>query len=173
MDTLSRQDHRNYPGPHLLTEYAYKPCTIPLAQLERIKISDLRLERIHRETYIIAKVVTSPRENLKMTVVIQDEDGEALIMQLCNQDVEGDTPASSVLDEGMVVVIKELYLMFLNKGVYVLRVDHVGNILWLVDGDSRIPAAWQRTPLQKSALQWKEEGNKLVRQKRYWDAIVK
>jgi hypothetical protein len=174
VEILSRQDYKNYPSPHLGTKDAYPPCTKPLAQLRNIKISELKLEWIHHGRYLIAKVVTFPHQNLKTMAVIEDDEGEALIMQLCNQDAEEDRPASSVLGEGMVVVIKEPYFMFLDKACYVLRVDHVSDILCLADCDSRIPNAWKKITLQKSALEWKEEGNELVKpHKRYWDALVR
>ncbi len=74
---------------------------------------------------------------------------------------------------GMVVVIKEPYFKQTSDGGYGVRIDHVGDILWLRPGDERIPGQWspRLIDLDENALEWKKEGNYAVEKKEYWRAI--
>jgi hypothetical protein len=73
----------------------------------------------------------------------------------------------------MVVVIKEPYFKFLDVGKYLVRVDHVSDVLWLTDGDERIPDVWQTKTVKKSAIEWKVEGDEATKQGNYWNAIAR
>jgi hypothetical protein len=73
----------------------------------------------------------------------------------------------------MVVIVKEPYFIFLYEHYYVLRVDYVSDILWLPDGDEKIPIAWRSIIPAKSAFQWNKEGSGYVKEKKFWEAIKK
>jgi hypothetical protein len=138
-----------------------------------MQISELKIETHHHGRYLLTKVITSPQKNLKMIAVIQDEHDQAVLMQLCLQEDNATRPASSILDKGMVVIVKEPYFMFLYEHYYVLRVDHVSDILWLPNGDERTPIAWCSTTPEKSAFQWNKEGSGYVKEKKFWEVIEK
>jgi hypothetical protein len=142
-----------------------------LDTLKKIKISELKLQTHHVGRYLLVKVTLTEHKKLRMMAVIQDEDGGAAFMQLCNQEEERDRPAITILDKDMIFAIKQPYFIMLEKGVYLLRVDQDSDILRLKIGDSRIPVGWRSSKIPRSALQWKNVGNNTVKAGKYWDAI--
>jgi len=134
-------------------------------------ISELKLETHHVGRYLLARVIKTAHEKLRMMVVIQDESDGAVFMQFCNQEEERDRAAVTILDEGMVLTIKQPYFMILGNRLYLLRVDHVSDLLPLESGDARIPECWYFNKMTRSVPQWKNVGNNAVKEGKYWQAI--
>ena len=152
---------------------AYLPCTKALNELEKIKVKELQLEIHHRGRFLLAKCLTPPRKLTAIMAIIEDEDDECVLLQLYGREHENDRPANEILKEGMVIVVKEPYFKVNSEGGYGVRVDHVSDILWLSETDGRIPAKFGPSILEmsKTALEWKEEGDVAMKEKKHWDAI--
>lgn len=104
-------------------------------------------------------------------VVADDEYNSALILQLYNQEKELATDGRLV--EGTVMIVKEPYLKVLSDGPYGIRVDHLSDVKFLLEHDSRVPSAWRnkQKKFDSSANVWKTKGNDAVKQAKYHLAI--
>jgi len=151
----------------------YLPCTKPLCELQKILIRNLRLETSHRGSFLLARVLTPPDRMTGIIAIVEDEKDDVMLLQLYQQEDENLKPAVEILSPGMVVVVKEPYFKQTSDGGYGLRVDHVGDILWLRQGNEMIPGKWapRFTDLDKTAMMWKEEGNRAVARKEFWKSI--
>ncbi|KAH6676847.1 hypothetical protein B0J14DRAFT_616227 [Halenospora varia] len=152
---------------------AYLPCTVSLKNLRKIMIRELKLEIHHRGRFLLLRVLTRPQRMTAVMAIVQDEEDDAVLLQIYHQDEENDKPAVKVLNQGVVVIVKEPYFKQTGDGGYGLRIDHVSDIFWLCDDDARIPAEWQpRLKELKAAMAWKNEGNDAVVGKDFWKAIL-
>jgi len=143
---------------------------VPFAALEKRLLDDLRLEIVHRGSYIILRAVVNPFKMACVLIVAEDENGEVELVQIHNQD-DRRSPASIVPD-GQIFIVKEPYFKENVGGGTSIRVDHVSDIIFLEGEDGRIPEKWQpriRLPARRS-LDWKEDGNKFYRGKQYFEA---
>lgn len=59
----------------------------------------------------------------------------------------------------MVLLLKEPYFRQTANGAYVLRVDHVSNLIWLRGDDERIPFAGMPRILELDPAESRLEGN--------------
>ncbi|KAL1799689.1 hypothetical protein ACET3X_000031 [Alternaria dauci] len=168
-----RKDTRNISSSFVPP--AYPPCTTSLENLEPIKIEDLRLETHHRGRYLLLRVITPPNRMTGILVLVEDEYGDVAMLQLYQQGDEVSRPATSVVDKGIVLLVKEPFFKITASGDYSLRVDHLSDIVFLTSHDTRIPRSWQRRSLEvgKSANTLKLEGNSHVGKGEYWQAIEK
>ena len=150
---------------------AYRPCVTPVAELKRITIRDLQLETHHRGTYLLLQSLTPPNRMTGIMALMEDENGDAVLLQLYQQEDEEVRKATDIVNVGTVLLVKEPYFKVMGDGRYGLRVDHVSDIL-RVEGDENIPEAW-RTGYRSgtSAESWKTQGNQAMSEGRYWDAI--
>jgi hypothetical protein len=96
-----------------------------------------------------------------VSAIVEDEHGDVLSLQLYHQEDENDSAAADVIVGGMVMVVKEPYLKTTSDGRYGLRVDHLGDIVFLSSDDDRVPNCWQRKPAHQhhTAMLWKTNGN--------------
>jgi hypothetical protein len=108
-------------------------------------------------------------------VLVEDEYGDVVILQLYQQEDEVSRPATNVVDKGIVLIVKEPFFKVTASGDYSLRVDHLSDIVSLNSDDTRIPQSW-RPRLQeigKCANTLKLGGNAHVGKGEYWQAIEK
>ncbi|EFQ94205.1 hypothetical protein PTNB73_01511 [Pyrenophora teres f. teres] len=154
---------------------AYPPCTTSLDALKPIAIEDLRLETHHRGCYLILRAITPPNRMTAILVLVEDEHGDVTMLQMYQQEDEASRPASTVVDKGSILLIKEPFFKVTASGDYSLRVDHLSDIIFLGNDDSRIPPSWRRRlfELGRSADSLKLEGNAFVGKGEYWRAIEK
>jgi hypothetical protein len=61
--------------------------------------------------------------------VVVDEREDAVMMQLYQQLEENIRPASSIVINGDVFLVKEPYFKVMGDGEYGLRIDHVSDLL--------------------------------------------
>jgi len=148
----------------------HPPCTIPFATLEKRFLDDLRLEIAHRGSYLILRAVVNPIKYVSMTTVAEDENGEVELVQVYNQD-ERRSPAS-IMPEGQVFIVKEPYFKGNAGGGTSIRIDHVSDIIFLDSEDDRIPEKWRPRirQLETRPLDWKDDGNRLYKEKQYFEA---
>jgi hypothetical protein len=155
----------------------YPPCILPLSALQKISFRELRLETHHRGRFLLVRSLPAPWKAAGIGTIIEDEEGEALQLQLYHQlrphaqqeTEEALVPAKSVF------VIKEPYFKVTGDGGYGVRVDHVSDVVWLAVDDERIPDAWRASVSDhdKEAEQWKEEGNIAFKAGNSREAVVR
>ncbi|KAI1134103.1 hypothetical protein F5Y05DRAFT_422891 [Hypoxylon sp. FL0543] len=144
----------------------YPPCVRPVEELQPLMISCTQIGTHHRGSRILARVLTEGFRNpgtCHVYAVVQDEEGTAIGLELYNQPEEDKVRMQCVLRPGQVCIIKEPFLVPFGSEYYVLRVDHVSDIIWLEDTDSRIPMEWRSKPeLGVSSLSFRIRGHSEV-----------
>lgn len=155
----------------------YPPCIEPLSNLKKIMLKDLLLETQHRGSYLLVRTVTPQDLMTAVIAVVEDEQGTALLLQLYHQqDSRSSVPNATedVLKPGQVLILKEPYFKLTSGGDHGLRVDHLSDVVFLADGDLRIPQSWRQQPEADSlrtALARKTEGNRYFNGSQYRSAI--
>lgn len=152
---------------------AYLPCTSPMAELTNVVIKDLQLETHHRGTYLLLRSITPPSRMTAIMAIMEDENGDVMMLQLYQQEDESKRAAADVVNVGTILLVKEPYFKLMGDGEYGLRVDHLSDVVQIKKDDARIPKAWQppNIPSADSAESLKAKGNLSMEKKRYWDAI--
>ncbi|KAI9049783.1 hypothetical protein LZ554_005934 [Drepanopeziza brunnea f. sp. 'monogermtubi'] len=151
----------------------YLPSVAPIEALEKIPISQLKLETHHRGFYLLLRLFVQP---VRMTAVItlaEDEAGDALSFSLYQQESEGVRPAAEILPKDTVLLLKEPYFKAVVDGGYGLRVDHPTDVVFLSDNDPRVPSSWRKSgdANTSKAEEWKQKGNSKVQAGKYRDAV--
>jgi hypothetical protein len=153
---------------------AYVPCITPLAELRRVAIKDLQLETHHRGTCLLLRSITPPSRMTAIMALMEDENGDAIMLQLYQQEDEDIRAAADIVNVGTILLVKEPYFKVMGDGEYGLRVDHLSDFIHLSRDDARIPKAWRSQVIEigRSAKSLKINGNLAMKEGRYWDAIT-
>ncbi|KAK0624359.1 hypothetical protein B0T14DRAFT_195653 [Immersiella caudata] len=149
---------------------SYPPCVTPFSELTKTPLRGLVLETHHRGSYLLVRCATRQDSMTAIMAIVEDESGDVVLLQLYHQEQAND-PVENILEEGMILVVKEPYLKVTSDGGFGLRVDHVSDIEFLSPDDDRIPRVWQGTSSSRTALAWKTEGNDFFGQAKYRAAI--
>ncbi len=168
------ETHNSFAGSlFLLPQYA--PSIAPLGGLKKVLIKDLRLETHHRGLCIMLRVVTRPFKKTDLVTVVEDETKDVVLLQLYHQEDENLPFAFDIARTRKVCIVKEPYFKIANSGIYTLRVDHVSDLIWLSEFDERLPKYWclQFTELDKTANDWKTEGNADFTSEQYHGTVEK
>jgi len=106
-------------------------------------------------------------------VIVEDEMKDAVMLQLYQQVDKMHRPATSILNQNDVCLVKEPYFKVMADGNYGLRVDHVSDLVKIEPRDQRVFLQWSSRALilDKTADDWKLEGNDAMRRQVYWMAI--
>jgi hypothetical protein len=169
-------------GPQFVTTpmpRSYLPCTESIEDLTPILIKDLRLETHHRGRKIFIRMLTPPTRMNAVMAIVEDLEGLAVVLQLYQLPEESILPASSVLCEGGLAVIKEPFFKVTTDGSYSLRVDHVSDIVWLpYNDDEGIRQKWRSrihpsigTKVFKTSHELRADGNEAVKNKQWAEAL--
>ncbi|KAK4142552.1 uncharacterized protein C8A04DRAFT_29829 [Dichotomopilus funicola] len=95
--------------------------------------------------------------------------GDVLMVQLWRQHRDDRDP---LVDKGTVMLLKEPYLKGTADGKYLLRVDHVSDVVFVLDHDERMPAVWRtKVGHGDTAQTWRVHGDKHRDASRYRSAI--
>ncbi|TDZ29863.1 Protein unc-45-like protein A [Colletotrichum spinosum] len=150
----------------------YAPCVRPISELEKIAISDMKLETHHRGKRTALRVLTPPDRMTAVMAIVEDEQGTALLLQLYYQPDESVVPAEEIMQLGDVFILKEPFFKTATDGSYTLRVDHLGDIVRLANSDDRIPSQWSKQPpnLRQSSIDIRVQGNEAVQKKKWAEA---
>ena len=151
----------------------YPPSTAPLKELTKTFIEDLKLETHHRGNYLLVRSITPPNKMTAVMAIVVDERGDAMMLQICQQDIKNDRPTTSVIKQDDVFVVKEPYFKVMADGEYGLRIDHVSDLIRVEARDEKLPAQWgsRVVDVEKTANDWKQEGNDAMKRQQYWIAI--
>ncbi len=93
----------------------------------------------------------------------EDEAGNAVTFSLYQQEAENIRSAVETLKKDSVILLKEPYFKSVGDGGYGLRVDHPTDIVWLSSDDPNVPQAWRACKDDKTADEWKQQGNTMVK----------
>lgn len=171
-NSMRRQDdymvHSSFVPP------SYLPCETPLAELRSVHIQDLQLEIHHRGTYLIVRAITPPNRMTGILVLVEDESGHVVVLQIYQQDDEETRAASDIVDIGTVMILKEPFLKVMASGEYGLRVGHLCDMIVVDEYDRRRPAKWRPRVLdaERSVENLKKDGNEAMGAGRPWTAIT-
>ncbi|KAF5025068.1 hypothetical protein F66182_2837 [Fusarium sp. NRRL 66182] len=151
----------------------YPPSAIPAQDLEPLPISQMRLETHHPGKKVMLRVLTPPDRITVVMAVVEDEEGTAVLLQLYQQLEEEIVPCSQTILPHAVCIVKEPLFTKSVDGAYSLRVDHLGDIIWLADTDERIPQEWRgRQPrLNDSSRSIRAQGNDFVKDQKWAAAL--
>lgn len=153
----------------------YSPSVLPIKDLRKLYLEDLVLESHHRGSYVLLRAVTTAIRMASIQTVMEDEKNEVVKVSLYQQDEEVDRTAVDILPVNTVLIIKEPYLNILGDADYALRVDHVSDLIWFSENDEKVPLEWRSGTYdqEKSADNWKQEGNDAMNAKNYHGAVHK
>jgi hypothetical protein len=145
-----------------------------MTQLRCVAIKDLQLETHHRGTYLLLRSITPPSRMTAIMALMEDENGDVIMLQLYQQEDEDTRAAADIVDVGTLLLVKEPYFKVMGHGKYGLRVDHLSDIIHLERDDARIPDVWQPrlVEIERSTESLKIKGNLAMQEGRYWDAIT-
>lgn len=176
---MARRSATEFKGPsHQISSSfvppAYPPCTTPVDELRLVAIKHLQLETHHRGTYLLLRSITPPHRMTAIMAIMEDENGDVLIVQLYQQEDEGNRAAVDIVNVGTILLIKEPYFKIMGDGEYGLRVDHLSDVIHIRGDDAKIPIAWRPrlVEIEDSAESLKAKGNISMGKSRYWDAIA-
>ncbi|KAF4452842.1 hypothetical protein F53441_4397 [Fusarium austroafricanum] len=148
----------------------YPPCIVPEKDLEPICIAEMRLETHHRGKKVFIRVVTPPERINAVTVIVKDEKGTAILLQIYHQPAEDVVPCAQDIPIGTVFILKEPFFKQSVDGPYPLRVDHPGDLIQLDRHDERIPPELKPLPRKLTdSIESCNEGNGFV-EKQQWSA---
>ncbi|KAH9210388.1 TPR domain-containing protein [Leptodontidium sp. 2 PMI_412] len=142
----------------------YPPCTPSLRDLEPMKLSDLRLHTHHRGRVLsVKRNVAVLNLNATSWTVVEDALGETERLEIL---LHKSTHGQDILESGSTYKIKEPYFTFNDEGEPTLRVDHPSDLVVSSENhfDTDIPNP-STTEAEKTAKQYKEEGNAALKQK--------
>lgn len=125
-------------GSNIRTSFipsAYSPCFRSILDLHKVMIKDLLLESHHRENYIMVRSITPPDRMTAVMAIVEDENGDVIMLQLYYQEEENARPAEDLLGEGTVLILKEPYLKLMSDGDYGLRIDHPSDLIYVPKND--------------------------------------
>jgi hypothetical protein len=112
---------------YLTMSSPYPPSTTPISKLLPTYIRELRLQVHHRGKYILVKSLTAPAQTQAVVVVVEDEKGDLMYLQLYQHPSESLRSLSSITDGGDIFLLKEPFVKACADGKDGLRVDHVSD----------------------------------------------
>ena len=153
---------------------AYLPCTTLIIELIHIAIKDLQLETHHRGIYLLLQSITPPSHITAIIAIMEDENGDVIMLQLCQQEDKGNRIAIDIVNVDTILLIKEPYFKVIRDGKYGLCVDHLSDIIYIKRDDARIPKTWQPRLIEIENLgeSLKIKENLAMMASRYWDTII-
>ncbi|KAH0350844.1 SET domain-containing protein, partial [Aureobasidium melanogenum] len=158
---------RQIPRPR--PEDFYRPCYLPLAQLKKIFLKDLKFETHHRGSFLLLRVFCQPFRKAAVMAAVEDETGDVDRVALFH--TKEALRAFEVVPEGSVVSVKEPFYHLEEDGRYVLRVDHPSDMVVLDQHHKLCPEQWQNhEEMRLTALEWKHEGDKAFVREEYLEA---
>ena len=174
MEKLSHQAGDSFMMHSSFLAPPYLPSTARLEDLESIYIKDLRLETHHRGFYLCLRVVSLPTSMTAIMVVMEDEIEDVMLIQIYQQQDEEERAAEDIDRDKAVCMIKEPYFKVMSDGNYGVRVDHITDLIWLPYHDEKIPLQWRPRiqEIEKTADQWRQEGNTAVNAGDYSEAVL-
>lgn len=161
-----------YISRHVELPPPYLPSVAPFEELKKLYIEGLQPESHHRGSYSLLRAITPSIRMASTITILEDENNDVVTSQFCQHEEDIHLAAGSI-PEGSACIIKEPWLILSTDGSYVVRVDHVNDVVWLPKADSRMPSAWQSQKIDtvKTAKQWKADGNESLKMGKPHEAV--
>ncbi len=140
--------------PALVVGQPYSPCTVPLHELQPMKVADLQLETHHRGRQLTVKRV-SPVVTLttRSWTMVQDEAGETERLEMV---LHKSHHGEDILESTRAFALKEPYFTLTEEGEPTLRIDHPSD---LILDPPTTTAATPPPDVEKRATSLKTKGN--------------
>ena len=175
----SKQFGHEFTASNSIITLTYAPCTEPISTLQRIPLSELLLETVHRGKYVLFKTLAEPDKSVGVRTVVEDPEGNVDIFSLYNYALE--RHHSDILPAGIILVLKEPYYKISASGGAMLRCDHPQNIVQLDADDPLVqkfrwksglpnPMGESKKPL--SFDEYRLKGNDLFKAGKFYDAVA-
>ena len=164
---MNRGLEETYSSGHTISMTQLPPPYLPsdrfLDELQPIRITQMRLGEHHRSTKVFLRVLTPPNRINAILAAVEDLDGTTVTLQLYHQPPEATNPSKETIQVGRVLILKEPFFKCATDGTYSLRVDHLGDVVWLEPCDDRIPDIWKTTAPNMSSEAVRMQGNEAVK----------
>ena len=143
--------------PALAVGQPYPPCTVPLQDLQPMKLADLRMDTHHRGRRLTVKRASPvvPLTARSWTMVQDEAGGEIERLELC---LHTSTYGEDVLESASAFVIKEPYFTLAEQGDATLRIDHPSDLI-VCRKEIGLVSAEDATAAEKMARFCKDKGN--------------
>ncbi|KAJ5236365.1 hypothetical protein N7489_006456 [Penicillium chrysogenum] len=150
----------------------YPPCLAPLEGLKKVMLKDLLLETHHRGSYILVRSITQAESMGAVMAIVEDEEKDAISLRMLNEKLRCQ---DGCVDKGQILLVKEPYLTSMSDTEYVVRVDHVSDIMFIPFFDEMVPSAWrERIPEHETsqwmARDWLSMGNEYLNRGKFYSA---
>ncbi|GAB7351869.1 hypothetical protein MBLNU459_g2420t1 [Dothideomycetes sp. NU459] len=99
---------------------------------------------------------------------VEDETGD--VDRIAVYSFNNSLPPHGVLPQDALLAIKEPYYKISADGSSMLRVDHPSDLVPLDAAHNLVPEVWRAVETNKTAIDWKDEGNAALSQKEYAEA---
>ena len=167
----------NYQPPvaHIrITSFAYSPCTQPLSYLQRISLTDLVLETVHRGKYLLLRTIVHPKKIVGIKTIVEDPNGNVEFVELYNQN-----PSRShedIIPNDSIIILKEPYYKISVQGETSLSCDHPTDCIFLDANNPIVQDLNWKTGTPKihkilTAAEYKTLGNDYFKQGKFYEAI--
>lgn len=94
----------------------YLPSVAPFGKLKKLYLKDLKLQTHHMDRFLLLRVVTPAVEMTAVMAVLEDETGDAVMLQLYQQEYQCDRKTEEMVKLNSVCIIKEPYFKVMNDG---------------------------------------------------------
>ena len=157
-----------------ITSFVYPPCTQPLSCLQRILLTDLMLETVHRGKYLLLRTIVHANKIVGIETVVEDPNGDVEVLGLYNQNPN--RSHTDTIPNDSIIVLKEPYYKITAQGGTSLRCDHPTDLIFLDANDPVVQGLKWKTGTPKihkilTAAEYKTLGNDYFRQSKYYEAI--
>jgi hypothetical protein len=169
-----RNDSQSLVSRQSVTSFVYPPCTQSLCCLQRISLTDLVLETVHRGKYLLLRTIVHPKKNVGIETVVEDPNGDVEALGLYNQN-----PCRShtdIIPNDSIIVLKEPYYKISAQGGTSLRCDHPADLIFLDANNPVVQDLKWKTGTPKiykilTAAEYKTLGNDYFKQGNFYEAI--
>ncbi|OAQ98044.1 hypothetical protein LLEC1_04477 [Akanthomyces lecanii] len=164
---MNRGLKETYASRHTISTTQLPPPYLPsdhlVDELQPMRITQMRLGEHHRGVKVFLRVLTPPNRINAILAVVEDLEGTAVTLQLYHQSPEAIAPSQDFIQVGRVLILKEPFFKCAADGTYSLRVDHLGDVVWMEPYDGRIPDLWKTTTPKMSSEAIRMQGNEAVK----------
>lgn len=139
--------------------------------MRSLKISELQLDTHHHGRVLFVHAIDTAIRVAAVHTIVQDNTGTADRLALYNTDIAA--RAEDLIPEDAIFAIKEPYYVVNANRSFTIRVDHLSDLIQLGPLDSQAPRGLRvhSVGIDKSALDWKKEGNVKYGAKNYLAAL--
>ncbi|KAF1362284.1 SET domain-containing protein [Lizonia empirigonia] len=147
--------------PALAVGQPYPPCALPLADLQPMSLTDLKMDMHHRGRKLKINRV-SPVVDLaaRSWAMVQDEGEEIERLEVCLHKLRY---SEDILESTKTFIIKEPYFTLTDQGEPTIRIDHISDLVVSREELLR-PFFEDAAAAEKAATMCKNKGNAALKQ---------